>query len=78
MWSYRVDTACAKNVLNGQWYNFDDSSVSSITEESVVVSTAHSPISNSFPFTLLYIVKLSWTEIFLGPVFPQQINLPLI
>jgi len=33
-----VDTACAKNVLSGQWFNFDDSSVSAITEESVVVS----------------------------------------
>jgi len=36
---YCVDTACAKNVLSGQWFNFDDSSVSAITEESVVVSS---------------------------------------
>jgi len=36
---FAVDTACAKNALSGQWYNFDDSSVSSITEEPVVVST---------------------------------------
>jgi len=36
---FAVDTACAQNALSGQWYNFDDSSVSSITEESVVVST---------------------------------------
>jgi len=33
-----LDTACAKNVLSGQWFNFDDSSVSAINEESVVVS----------------------------------------
>jgi len=37
---FPVDTACARNALSGHWYNFDDSSVSSITEEAVVVSIA--------------------------------------
>jgi len=43
---FRVDTACAKNALSGQWYNFDDSSVSSITEESVVVSAVQTFVSS--------------------------------
>jgi len=33
-----VDAAFAKNKNDDQWYQFDDSSVSAITEDSVVVS----------------------------------------
>jgi len=49
-----VDTACAKNALSGQWYNFDDSSVSSIAEESVVVSTGI--ICQKFSYQYLFCV----------------------
>ena len=33
-----ADTAYAKNKDRGQWIHFDDSSVNSISEESIVVS----------------------------------------
>jgi hypothetical protein len=33
-----ADTAYAKNQYDNQWYHFDDSSVSVISEDSVVVS----------------------------------------
>ena len=32
-----ADTACAKNHHDGNWYHFDDSSVSGTTEDAVVV-----------------------------------------
>jgi hypothetical protein len=32
-----VDTACAKNHVDANWYHFDDSSVSATTEDAVVV-----------------------------------------
>ena len=34
---YFTDTAYAKNKEDGQWYHFDDSSVSQCSEDSVVV-----------------------------------------
>jgi hypothetical protein len=34
-----ADTAYAKNGLNGEWYNFDDSHVSKVDEDSVMVGS---------------------------------------
>jgi len=33
-----LDTAYAKNCKDGQWYSFDDSSVSRVDEEQTIVS----------------------------------------
>ena len=35
---YFLDTAYAKNCKDGQWYSFDDSSVSRVDEGQIVVS----------------------------------------
>lgn len=62
-----VDTACAKNVVSGQWYNFDDSSVSSIAEEAVVVSTASFIdlfLCTDFPVLCIIFDTIQYDEIF--------------
>lgn len=49
-----TDTAYAKNKIDGQWYYFDDSSVSGASEDQIVVSCIygifwfHFGVSNDF------------------------------
>lgn len=50
-----TDTAYAKNKIDGQWYYFDDSSVSGASEDQIVVSCCiygifwfHFGVSNDF------------------------------
>lgn len=44
-----TDTAYGKNKVDGKWYYFDDSSVSSATEDQIVVSFYSLFIFSSWP-----------------------------
>jgi len=65
-----ADTACARNALSGHWYNFDDSSVSSISEDAVVVciSILWQLISIVYVFTVVSSPRLTFRLNISSPV----------
>ena len=57
-----TDTAYGKNKVDGKWYYFDDSSVSSATEDQIVVGF------DPFLIFKLWIISLSYeSSIYLAP-----------